>query len=105
VPQPRLHPFACPTPGLRELLGDDWPEGAAVDAELTLLLPSGRRGPLASPELVRGQVLAPESPAGLAPWQVPALAIAACGEEAGYDNYRTQKNRYLLLPQTHAAAG
>ena len=76
VPQPRLHPFACPTPGLRELLGDDWPEGAAVDAELTLLLPSGRRGPLASPELVRGQALAPESPAGLAPWQVPALAIA-----------------------------
>jgi hypothetical protein len=56
VPQPRLHPFACPTPGLRELLGDDLPEGAAVDAELTLLLPSGRRGPLASPELVRGQL-------------------------------------------------
>ena len=37
--------------------------------------PSGRHV-VASPELVRGQALAPESPAGLAPWQVPALAIA-----------------------------
>jgi hypothetical protein len=27
------------------------------------------------------------------------------GEQNRYDNYGAQKNRYLLLPETHAGAG
>ena len=56
--------------------------GQAVEDELTLRLPSGTDGPLASPELIRppGQDGAGASrPAGrrvsLAPWRVPALAF------------------------------
>src|SRR5213592_2630108 len=85
---PRPHPFALQAPGLVRALAR-LPEpaaglaGQAVDDELTLRLPSGTDGPLASPELIRqpGQDGAGASwPGGrrvsLAPWRVPALAFA-----------------------------
>jgi SNF2 family DNA or RNA helicase len=55
---PRPHPFALPASGLARAL-TELPEPAAglagqgVDDELTLWLPSGAAGPLASPELIR----------------------------------------------------
>ncbi|MGN6177166.1 MAG: DEAD/DEAH box helicase, partial [Streptosporangiaceae bacterium] len=85
---PRPHPFALQASGLARALAR-LPEpavglaGQAVDDELTLRLPSGTDGPLASPELIRppGQDGAGASwPGGrrvsLAPWRVPALAFA-----------------------------
>jgi SNF2 family DNA or RNA helicase len=85
---PRPHPFALQASGLAPALAR-LPEpaaglaGQAVDDELTLRLPSGTDGPLASPELVRqpGQDGAEASRRGgrrvsLAPWRVPALAFA-----------------------------
>ena len=84
---PRPHPFALQASGLARALAR-LPEpaaglaGQAVEDELTLRLPSGTDGPLASPELIRppGQDGAGASrPAGrrvsLAPWRVPALAF------------------------------
>jgi hypothetical protein len=72
----RPHPFAWPASELAGLLGGlVWPgAGAArkaVDDELTLLLPSAGRAPLASPQL--GQPPAALAPAALAP---AALALA-----------------------------
>ena len=64
---PRPHPFAPPTSGLVRAL-TELPEPAAglagqgVDDELTLWLPSGAAGPLASPELIR-----PPTPGGPEP--------------------------------------
>ena len=55
---PRPHPFALQASGLARALAR-LPEpaaglaGQAVDDELTLRLPSGTDGPLASPELIR----------------------------------------------------
>jgi SNF2 family DNA or RNA helicase len=84
---PRPHPFALRASGLARVLAR-LPEpaaglaGQAVEDELTLRLPSGTDGPLASPELIRppGQDGAGASrPEGrrvsLAPWRVPALAF------------------------------
>ena len=84
---PRPHPFALRASGLAHVLAR-LPEpaaglaGQAVEDELTLRLPSGTDGPLASPELIRppGQDGAGASrPEGrrvsLAPWRVPALAF------------------------------
>ena len=85
---PRPHPFALQASGLVRALA--WlPEpaaglaGQAVDDELTLRLPSGTDGPLASPELIRppGQDGAGASRPGgrrvsLASWRVSALAFA-----------------------------
>src|SRR5215831_15555529 len=84
---PRPHPFAKQASGLARVLAR-LPEpaaglaGQAVDDELTLRLPSGTAGPLASPELIRppGQDGAGASRPGgrrvsLAPWRVPALAF------------------------------
>jgi hypothetical protein len=74
-PRPRPHPFACRADRLRAELGGTLVAGTSSEVELTVLLPGGRRGPLASPELVREQPLPPAPVAGLAPWQVPALAV------------------------------
>jgi SNF2 family DNA or RNA helicase len=83
----RPHPFALQASGLARVLAR-LPEpaaglaGQAVEGELTLRLPSGGDGPLASPELIRppGQDGAGAGrPSGrrvsLAPWRVPALAF------------------------------
>jgi SNF2 family DNA or RNA helicase len=84
---PRPHPFALQASGLARVLAR-LPEpaaslaGQAVADKLTLRLPSGTDGPLASPELIRppGRDGAGGSrPAGrrvsLAPWRVPVLAF------------------------------
>jgi SNF2 family DNA or RNA helicase len=87
---PRPHPFAAGcavvTGALAEL-----PDAVgghirnAAEDELTLRLPSGAAGPLASPELVLPPGHAEEEPGrrrvALAAWQVPALALnpAAAG--------------------------
>ena len=84
---PRPHPFAMQASGLARVLAR-LPEpaaglaGQAVEDELTLRLPSGTDGPLASPELIRppSQDGAGASRPGgrrvsLAPWRVPALAF------------------------------
>jgi superfamily II DNA or RNA helicase len=83
---PRPHPFAA-DPGrladaVAELAGP-WADLArkAIDDELTLRLPSGADGPLASPELVRVPSAEPATkPARaarpvLAAWRVPALTF------------------------------
>jgi hypothetical protein len=99
---PRPHPFALQAWGLARALAR-LPEpavGPAVGDELTLRLPSGTDGPLASPELIRppGQDGAETGRAGgrrvsLAPWRVPALAfepaaavglLAAFGEPGAF---------------------
>nr|MDQ2815675.1 hypothetical protein [Actinomycetota bacterium] len=89
------HPFACPASELADLLaGLDWPGAAAarkaVDAELTLQLPSAGRVPLASPELLppdpvpAGQVPAGRVPAGRVPaGRVPADRVPAGRVPAG----------------------
>src|SRR5262245_5800614 len=84
---PRPHPFALHASGLARALAR-LPEpaadlaGQAVGDELTLRLPSGMDGPLASPDLIStpGQDGAGASRPGgrrvsLAPWRVPALAF------------------------------
>ena len=66
---PRPHPFAPPTSGLARAL-TELPEPAAglagqgVDDELTLWLPSGAAGPLASPELIRPPMPSGPEPGG-----------------------------------------
>jgi superfamily II DNA or RNA helicase len=72
-PQPQTHPFACPPAELADLLE---PAGdiarKAVEAEVTLWLPTVKRAPMPSPELD------PEPRPGkpsLARWRVPALAF------------------------------
>src|SRR5947207_7710432 len=52
---PRPHPFALQASGLARALArlPELAVGLAVDDELTLWLPSGTGGPLASPELIR----------------------------------------------------
>jgi SNF2 family DNA or RNA helicase len=88
------HPFACLPERVRETValvvgGASAGElaGKAEERELTLLLPSGASGPLASPELVRdplrtgpGTVNGATGRGGaLLPWRVPALALDAGG--------------------------
>ncbi len=82
---PRPHPFACQAAELADLLAGR--AGALGDAarkavhdELTLQLPSAGGGPLASPELIRPELLEPTGPArrgrvSLAGWRVPVLAF------------------------------
>ena len=66
---PRPHPFAPPTSGLARAL-TELPEptaglaGQGVDDELTLWLPSGAAGPLASPELIRPPMPGGPEPSG-----------------------------------------
>jgi SNF2 family DNA or RNA helicase len=84
---PRPHPFALQSPGLARALAR-LPEpvaglaGQAVEDELTLRLPSGPDGPLASPELIRppghggaGTTRPGGRRVSLAPWRVPALVF------------------------------
>ncbi len=77
----RPHPFACSAEHLRDVAavlahpiedGDD-------AGESILLLPSSQDGPCCSPDLLRDEPTAAEGPAGLAPWSVPALALAPEG--------------------------
>ena len=89
APPPALHPFACQAAELADVLAAlPGPAGEAarkaVDAELTLQLPSaaGPARPLASPELLRPPASvppdAPEPRPGrirLASWRVPVLAF------------------------------
>src|SRR6516165_12580210 len=84
---PRPHPFALPASGLARALAGLTElavglAGQGAGGELTLRLPSGTDGPLASPELIRppGQDGAGTGRPGrrtvsLAPWRVPALAF------------------------------
>lgn len=64
--EPRPHPFATPTQALVGLVGGE-------PATTTLLLPSLRRSPLDSPEMVR---IAPRARSrnapSLLPWTVPS---------------------------------
>jgi SNF2 family DNA or RNA helicase len=94
---PRPHPFAVQAPVLARALAE-LPEptaelaGHGVDDELTLWLPSGAAGPLASPELIRPPGPGASGSGGsgsggprprqsgrhrvsLAAWRVPALAF------------------------------
>ncbi|HJY56546.1 MAG TPA: ATP-dependent helicase, partial [Streptosporangiaceae bacterium] len=83
APSPAPHPFACQAAELADVLAAlPGPAGEAarkaVDAELTLQLPSAASPtrPLASPELIRSD--GPEPRAGrvrLARWRVPVLAF------------------------------
>ncbi|MBA8823377.1 non-specific serine/threonine protein kinase [Saccharopolyspora lacisalsi] len=81
APGARTHPFALDTAELVAVLASS-AVGAtvhkAVDGEAELLLPSGARGPLDSPDLVREantdrDVATP----GLLPWRVPAAIVDA----------------------------
>ncbi|HET7229498.1 MAG TPA: DEAD/DEAH box helicase [Longimicrobium sp.] len=77
VHRPRPHPFAVPLPDLREIL----PQLGAIDAfddplEATLLLPSYRRTPEASPQLVRTDAPA-EEPVGPMRWTVQRCSLDA----------------------------
>jgi hypothetical protein len=76
TPRPRPHPFACPAERLVAVLGGELADGAVTTAELTVLLPGGRRGPHASPELVRERPVAAAPVEGISPWRVPVLAVA-----------------------------
>ena len=118
---PRPHPFALDTPGLAAALAElPGPAGdlacRAVDDELTLRLPSGSDGPLASPELIRppGQDGAPAGSqpgrrrVSLAAWRVPALAfepdvavdlLDALGEPGAFPVARRRAAPYATWPR------
>ncbi|MFV0375188.1 SNF2-related protein [Microbacterium sp.] len=71
VQRARRHPFAVSGDGLRSMV-----DGDEVDTEV--LLPSTRRSPLDSRQLVRGVPRRPgRSPASLLPWTVAAIRPAA----------------------------
>ena len=75
MPRPRPHPFACSADRLAAVVAGIPSPAAASAAELIVLLPSSRRGPLASPELIREQPTRPEPADRVAPWRVPSLAL------------------------------
>src|ERR1044072_6619107 len=80
-PQPdraRPHPFACDSGWLREavLQVNDSPHSFA-DESLTLLLPSAKYAPQASPHLLPDEDTGSGDITGLAAWIVPALALDA----------------------------
>ncbi len=78
VPKPRTHPFAASTDDLRDVLANLAPlahlDGFAA-SELTLLLPSTKDGPQASPKLVRDEEIDATFDR-LSPWTVPALSLS-----------------------------
>ena len=89
-PGPRRHPFACVTEALAgalERLDVALPPAASYQGspgkrELALLLPSWRRGPQASPQLLRAveDGTSVERASRLDAWEVPAIELPAGGE-------------------------
>ena len=77
-PRPRPHPFACEVSQLLEVVNQlVGPEPAPVeDIELDILLPSSRDAPGASPHLLRDESVESAPLTGVAPWSVPATALA-----------------------------
>ncbi|MCP9488875.1 MAG: SNF2-related protein [Solirubrobacteraceae bacterium MAG38_C4-C5] len=81
-PAPRPHPFACGAAALDAALGRlgvPLPSSTGGESVLTLTLPSSRRGPQASPQLLRPveDDLAVERFDGLHAWNVPVLDLPA----------------------------
>ena len=78
APEPREHPFAATHETLRETCRElSLPSSAETfeSDDVTLLLPSGRFGPEASPQLVRDEDL--DGPVEqVAPWTIPTLVCA-----------------------------
>jgi hypothetical protein len=81
TPRPRAHPFACGADGLSGALRRLCPKldpGPFVERDLSLLLPSSKDGPQASPHLLRDEEDA--APAGrfdvLQLWVVPVASLA-----------------------------
>ncbi len=73
-PRPRPHPFACPAERVAEGVATLTGAASASEGELTLLLPSSKDGPQASPQLLRDDDAIGAGPAGrIAAWNVPAL--------------------------------
>lgn len=86
APEPRDHPFAATHETLRETCGElNLPSGTFELDDVTLLLPSGRFGPEASPQLVRDEE--PDGPVDqVSPWTIPTLV---CLPTARTDVLRT----------------
>lgn len=76
APEPREHPFAASHETLRETCGElGLPSDTFESNDVTVLLPSGRFGPEASPQLVRDEEL--DGPVDqVSPWTVPTLVCA-----------------------------
>ncbi|MDQ6807374.1 MAG: DEAD/DEAH box helicase [Actinomycetota bacterium] len=81
-PRPRVHPFACDTGLLREVLerlGVMILPGDAVGCKLAVALPSSEHGPQSSPLLLRvvDEHERPDRPSRLEAWEVDALGFDA----------------------------
>jgi hypothetical protein len=108
----RSHPFACPAGELADLLcGLAGVAGKGVLDELTLLLPSGPDGPVASPELIRPDVPAPKR-VSLRGWRVPVVAfgpadalevLGAAGQLAELEAIAGGSVQYLAVVADFAA--
>jgi len=76
--KPRPHPFALATGPLREAVGDLFGGligESAISAVLAVLLPSTRRGPLPSRELIREDRIGDTDEIALTPWNINTLAL------------------------------
>lgn len=73
-PKPKPHPFSLPGKMLRdEIEAIFGPTPTGIETK-TFLLPGAKRGPLASPWLIREDSTS-EEPVGLSPWNVDVLAF------------------------------
>ena len=72
-PAPQPHPFALSGPALSDQLPQSFAGAGPEAASMALFLPSGKSGPLPSPQLLRDDSL-PATATGLGKWTVEALA-------------------------------
>jgi len=76
--KPRPHPFALATDPLKEAVGSlsgSLIGESATSAVLPILLPSTRKGPLLSPELIREESIKDKDEIVLTPWNIDTLLL------------------------------
>ncbi|MBT9148860.1 MAG: DEAD/DEAH box helicase [Dehalococcoidia bacterium] len=74
--KPRPHPFALAIDPLKEAVGSLSVTGeSATSAVLPILLPSARKGPLASLEIIRGESIEDTGEITLTPWDINTLTL------------------------------
>ncbi|MDY6911830.1 MAG: DEAD/DEAH box helicase [Chloroflexota bacterium] len=76
--KPRAHPFALASDSLKEAIGGlsgSLIGKSATSPVLPILLPSTRKGPLPSPELIREERIEATGKITLTPWDIDTLAL------------------------------
>lgn len=103
VPKPRTHPFAASAADLREALASLAPLarlGELAANELTLLLPSTKDGPQASPKLVRDEEVDATFDR-LSPWTVSTLSLSPSEAASVLDELSEELGGALLGDSVH----